>query len=50
MKCALDSTRVGADMEFKDMIASPEYCVYNKGETVCRGDDSCHLRWSDARG
>ena len=44
-----DYTRIGAGMEFRDMIVSPEYCVHNKGETFYRGDDQCDLRWSDAR-
>lgn len=45
-----DYTRIGENMEFTEMIVSPEYCVHSKGNTVYRGDDSCHLRWSDARG
>ena len=44
-----DYTRIGAGMEFSEMIVSPEYCVPNRGETMYRGDDNCHLRWSDAR-
>ena len=44
-----DYTRIGAGMNFTDMVISPEYCVDNKGETMYRGDDNCLLRWSDAR-
>lgn len=44
-----DYTRLGEDMEFCDMIVSPEYCVSSSGVTVYRGDDNCLLRWSDAR-
>lgn len=44
-----DYTRIGEGMQFDEMIVSPEYCVHNNGETVYRGDDNCHLRWSDAR-
>jgi mannose-1-phosphate guanylyltransferase len=44
-----DYTRMGENMVFDEMIVSPEYCVHNKGETMYRGDDNCHLRWSDAR-
>ena len=42
-------TRIGEGMNFTEMVVSPEYCVYNEGETFYRGDDHCHLRWSDAR-
>jgi mannose-1-phosphate guanylyltransferase len=44
-----DYTRIGEEMNFTDMVVSPEYCVNNKGETMYRGDDNCLLRWSDAR-
>lgn len=44
-----DYTRIGAGMEFSEMIVSPEYCVPSFGQTMYRGDDSCNLRWSDAR-
>ena len=43
-------TRIGENMEFAEMIVSPDYCVDNKGDTRYRGDDNCLLRWSDARG
>ena len=43
-------TRIGEGMEFSEMIVSPDYCVNSKGDTVYRGDDTCLLRWSDARG
>ena len=42
-------TRIGEGMEFSQMIVSPNYCVDSKGQAVYRGDDSCLLRWSDAR-
>ncbi len=42
-------TRIGAGMEFSEMIVSPDYCVDREGHAVYRGDDSCLLRWSDAR-
>ena len=42
-------TRIGAGMEFSEMIISPDYCVDQNGHAVYRGDDSCLLRWSDAR-
>jgi mannose-1-phosphate guanylyltransferase len=42
-------TRIGAGMEFSEMIVSPDYCVDSKGQAVYRGDDTCLLRWSDAR-
>ncbi len=42
-------TRIAADMKFSDMIVSPEYCVDRYGDTLYRGDDTCQLRWGDAR-
>jgi mannose-1-phosphate guanylyltransferase len=49
-RCVLfEYTRIGQDMEFSEMIVSPDYCVDNRGGTVYRGDDNCKLRWSDAR-
>ncbi len=42
-------TRLGEDMVFDEMIASPQYCVDRKGETMYVGDDRCLLRWGDAR-
>jgi len=42
-------TRIGADMEFSEMIVSPTYCVDRTGETYYIGDDRCKLRWGDAR-
>src|SRR5450830_504040 len=38
-------TRIGADMEFSEMIVSPTYCVDRTGETYYIGDDRCKLRW-----
>jgi mannose-1-phosphate guanylyltransferase len=46
----LEYTRIGEGMVFDSMIVSPHYCVRSNGETVYNGDDTCHLRWSDARG
>jgi len=43
-------TRIGAGMEFHEMVVSPHYCVDRDGHTVYRGDDAVALRWSDARG
>ena len=42
-------TRVPLDMQFKDMIVSPNYCVDRTGHTLYRGDDTSELRWGDAR-
>ena len=42
-------TRVPADMQFNEMIVSPDYCVDRMGETQYRGDDRSQLRWGDAR-
>jgi mannose-1-phosphate guanylyltransferase len=42
-------TRIAADMRFSEMIVSPDYCVDRHGETLYRGDDTCQLRWGDAR-
>jgi mannose-1-phosphate guanylyltransferase len=42
-------TRIGAAMNFSEMIVSPHYCVDRAGATVYRGDDNSPLRWSDAR-
>ncbi len=42
-------TRVPADMQFNEMIVSPNYCVDRTGETQYRGDDRSQLRWGDAR-
>jgi mannose-1-phosphate guanylyltransferase len=51
VRCSVlfEYTRIGEAMEFSQMIVSPDYCVDSKGEAVYRGDDSCLLRWSDAR-
>ncbi|GAB2890596.1 NDP-sugar synthase [Uliginosibacterium flavum] len=43
-------TRVGAGMTFAEMVVSPRYCVDRTGHTAYVGDDSCALRWGDARG
>jgi len=42
-------TRIAPDMQFSEMIVSPEYCVNRAGLTLYRGDDSVPLRWGDAR-
>ena len=42
-------TRIAADMQFKDTIVSPDYCVDHAGDTLYRGDETAHLRWGDAR-
>ena len=42
-------TRIAANMHFKEMIVSPEYCVNRAGETRYRGDDTVQLRWGDSR-
>lgn len=50
-RCVLfEYTRIGAGMQFADMIVSPHYCVDRNGTTIYRGDDTSMLRWSDARG
>ena len=43
-------TRLGAEMQFEEMIVSPRYCVDREGNTTYVGDDGCPLRWGDARG
>ena len=42
-------TRAPADMQFVEMIVSPEYCVDRAGETLYRGNDTSSLRWGDSR-
>ncbi|APW47521.1 mannose-1-phosphate guanylyltransferase [Rhodoferax antarcticus] len=42
-------TRIAADMQFKEMIVSPTYCVDQSGETLYRGDETAQLRWGDSR-
>jgi mannose-1-phosphate guanylyltransferase len=42
-------TRIAADMQFKDMIVSPTYCVDQSGDTLYRGDETAQLRWGDSR-
>ena len=42
-------TRIAADMQFKDMIVSPSYCVDHAGDTLYRGDETAQLRWGDSR-
>ncbi|MDT8991121.1 NDP-sugar synthase [Curvibacter sp. APW13] len=49
-RCVLmEYTRIGTDVAMADMVVSPRYCVDRQGHTTYRGDDSTHLRWSDAR-
>ena len=43
-------TRLGEFQTFSEVIMSPQYCVDRNGETTYVGDDSCVLRWGDARG
>lgn len=42
-------TRIPADMQFNEMIVSPDYCVDRTGQTLYRGDDTSPFRWGDAR-
>jgi len=50
-RCVLfEYTRVAADMDFADMIISPDYCVDREGRTYYLGDERTDLRWGDARG
>lgn len=42
-------TRLGQDQSFIDKVMSPHYCVDSHGEARYAGDDSCSLRWGDAR-
>jgi mannose-1-phosphate guanylyltransferase len=42
-------TRIPATMHFHEMVVSPNYCVDRTGHTLYRGDDTCSLRWGDAR-
>ncbi|OIQ75161.1 D-glycero-alpha-D-manno-heptose 1-phosphate guanylyltransferase [mine drainage metagenome] len=44
-----DYTRISEDATFFEMIVSPSYCVDRKGNAFYIGDDSCPLRWGDAR-
>jgi len=44
-----DYTRISEGTTFFEMIVSPSYCVDRKGDTYYIGDDSCPLRWGDAR-
>ncbi len=43
-------TRIAENQCFSDKVISPNYCVDSHGEAVYSGDDSCPLRWGDARG
>ena len=42
-------TRIAEGMTFREKILSPQYCVDRNGEAVYVGDDTCPLRWGDAR-
>lgn len=42
-------TRVADGQVFSEKILSPQYCVDRSGETLYVGDDTCKLRWGDAR-
>jgi len=49
-RCVLfEYTRIGEDMQFKEMVVSPHYCVDRTGNAIYAGDDRCTLRWGDAR-
>jgi mannose-1-phosphate guanylyltransferase len=50
-RCVLfEYTRIAPDMDFSEMIVSPDYCVDRAGETFYLGDERTELRWGDARG
>ncbi len=42
-------TRVGEGQVFSEKILSSQYCVDRAGHTVYVGDETCKLRWGDAR-
>lgn len=44
-----DYTRINLDMECREMIVSPAYCVNRLGNTYYIGDDDAPFRWGDAR-
>jgi mannose-1-phosphate guanylyltransferase len=49
-RCVLfEYTRIGEDMQFEEMVVSPHYCVDRAGNAMYARDDSCALRWGDAR-
>ena len=49
-RCVLfEYTRIAPDMEFTEMIVSPDYCVDRSGDTFYLGDERTELRWGDAR-
>jgi len=43
-------TRIAEGQVFAEKIVSPQYCVDRAGGAVYVGDDTCKLRWGDARG
>lgn len=43
-------TRIAEDMNFHEVVLSPQYCVDRNGDTVYVGDDRSALRWGDSRG
>ena len=43
-------TRIAQAQSFHEMIVAPQYCVDRAGTTFYIGDESCPLRWGDARG
>lgn len=49
-QCVLfEYTRIADGMQFEEKVVSPQYCVDRWGGAVYAGDDSCALRWGDAR-
>jgi mannose-1-phosphate guanylyltransferase len=43
-------TRIAQAQTFHEMIVAPHYCVDRAGTTFYIGDETCPLRWGDARG
>lgn len=49
-RCVLfEYTRIAEGMQFREKVVSPQYCVDRTGNAIYAGDDSCELRWGDAR-
>jgi mannose-1-phosphate guanylyltransferase len=42
-------TRLSSGSTFKDVVASSQYWVDKNGKTSYQGDESCNIRWGDAR-
>ncbi len=45
-----DYTRVNAESQLKEVIASPQYVVDRDGQTTYQGEEGTPFRWGDARG